>query len=69
MTYALGRGLERYDDKTVKQVAAKLPRYNYRFSGLVIEIVNSLPFTSRRPAAELKADGGVKSDPPKRSGS
>jgi mono/diheme cytochrome c family protein len=56
LTYALGRGLERYDRKTVKHIAARLPRYNYRFSGLVMEIVNSLPFTSRRPAAELKAD-------------
>ena len=56
MTYALGRGLERYDAKTVKQIGARLPQYNFRFSGLVIEIVNSLPFTSRRPAAELKAE-------------
>jgi Protein of unknown function (DUF1585) len=56
LTYALGRGLERYDNRTVKAIAARLPRYNYRFSGLVIEIANSLPFTSRRPAAELKAE-------------
>jgi mono/diheme cytochrome c family protein len=56
LTYALGRGLERYDTKTVKQIAARLPQHKYRFSGLVIEIVNSLPFTSRRPATELKAD-------------
>jgi mono/diheme cytochrome c family protein len=61
LTYALGRGLERYDNKTVKQIAARLPRYNYRFSGLVIEIVNSLPFTSRRPAPELKASNTVAS--------
>jgi mono/diheme cytochrome c family protein len=57
LTYALGRGLERYDARTVKQIAARLPQHKYRFSGLVIEIANSLPFTSRRPAAtELKAD-------------
>jgi mono/diheme cytochrome c family protein len=56
LTYALGRGLERYDAKTVNQIAARLPRHKYRFSGLVIEIVNSLPFTSRRPAHELEAD-------------
>jgi hypothetical protein len=62
LTYALGRGLERYDARTVKAIAARLPRYNYRFSGLVIEIVNSLPFTSRRPSTELKADAGVSND-------
>jgi hypothetical protein len=49
MTYALGRGLERYDSRTVRQIAARLPARNYRFSALVLEIVNSLPFQSRRP--------------------
>jgi mono/diheme cytochrome c family protein len=48
LTYALGRGLERYDKQTVKRIASRLPRYNYRFSGLVLEIARSLPFQSRR---------------------
>ena len=50
LTYALGRGLERYDTPTVKKIAGRLPARNYRFSALVLEIVNSLPFQSRRPA-------------------
>jgi Protein of unknown function (DUF1585) len=50
LTYALGRGLERYDAKTVKLIASKLPAQQYRFSALVLEIVNSLPFQSRRPS-------------------
>jgi mono/diheme cytochrome c family protein len=50
LTYALGRGLERYDNQTVRRIAARLPRHEYRFSGLVLEIVNSLPFQSRRGA-------------------
>jgi Protein of unknown function (DUF1592)/Protein of unknown function (DUF1588)/Protein of unknown function (DUF1587)/Protein of unknown function (DUF1585)/Protein of unknown function (DUF1595)/Planctomycete cytochrome C len=49
LTYALGRGLERYDAKTVKQIAARLPAQQYRFSALVLEIVNSLPFQARSP--------------------
>ena len=53
LTYALGRGLERYDGKTVKEIAAKLPAQDYRFSALVLEIVKSLPFQSRRPSREL----------------
>ena len=51
LTYALGRGLERYDNKTVKLIAGRLPARNYRFSALVLEIVNSLPFQSRRTSS------------------
>jgi hypothetical protein len=29
-------------------IARKLPEHDYRFSGLVLEIVNSLPFQMRR---------------------
>ena len=50
LTYALGRGLERYDTRTVRGIAARLPAQQYRFSALVMEIVTSLPFQSRRPA-------------------
>jgi hypothetical protein len=52
LTYALGRGLERYDTRTVKRIASGLPARNYKFSALVLEIVNSLPFQSRRPSRE-----------------
>jgi hypothetical protein len=48
LTYALGRGLERYDTRVVKQIAGRLPARNYRFSALVLEIVNSLPFQQQR---------------------
>jgi hypothetical protein len=50
MTYALGRGLERYDSKSIKSIATRLPARDYKFSALVLEIVNSLPFQSRRAA-------------------
>jgi hypothetical protein len=48
LTYALGRGLERYDKKAVKAITSHLPSRDYRFSALVLEIVNSLPFQMRR---------------------
>jgi mono/diheme cytochrome c family protein len=60
LTYALGRGLERYDTKTVKQIAAALPPKDYRFSALVLEIVKSLPFQSRRPAAAHAGQASTK---------
>src|SRR5262249_60626890 len=47
LTYALGRGLERYDRPTVAAIVSKLPSHQYSFSGLVTEIVNSLPFQMR----------------------
>jgi hypothetical protein len=48
LTYALGRGLERYDKPTVKKISGGLAASNYRFSSLVLEIVNSMPFQKRR---------------------
>ena len=48
LTYALGRGLERYDKRTVSAIVSTLPEHEYRFSGLILEIVKSLPFQSRR---------------------
>ena len=52
LTYSLGRGLERYDTRIVKNIAGRLPASQYRFSTLVLEIVNSLPFQSRKPWPE-----------------
>jgi len=48
LTYALGRGLERYDRPTVKKITNQLAAENYRFSSLVLEIVKSLPFQMQR---------------------
>jgi hypothetical protein len=50
MTYALGRGLERYDKATVRKIAKNVAARDYRFSSLVLEIVNSLPFQKRKTA-------------------
>ena len=47
LIYALGRGLERYDRPALAAIEASLPSHNYRFSQLVLEIVNSLPFQMR----------------------
>jgi len=49
LTYALGRGLERFDRPAVEQITAKLAAGDYRFSALVTAIVESLPFEMRRP--------------------
>ena len=48
MIYALGRGLERFDKPTIRGIVQRLPQHEYKFSGLVLEIVKSLPFQMRR---------------------
>ena len=48
MTYALGRGLEGYDRPTVKEISHRIAANDYRFSNLVLEIVNSRAFQMRR---------------------
>jgi hypothetical protein len=60
LIYALGRGLERYDRPTVAEIAGKLPSQDYKFSQLVLGIVNSLPFQNRtvREAGQVTASVG-----------
>jgi len=47
MTYALGRGLEVYDRPFEDQITAGLARDNYKFSSLVMQIVQSDAFQKR----------------------
>jgi mono/diheme cytochrome c family protein len=51
LTYALGRGLERYDRPTVRDITTKVAASGYGFQTLVREVVRSLPFQSRRGEA------------------
>jgi hypothetical protein len=59
LTYALGRGLERYDRQIVAEITAKLPARDYRFSELVLEIVNSLPFQMRRASEAASVTASI----------
>ncbi len=47
LTYALGRGLHSYDMPAVRGIVTKAARDNYRFSSLVLGIVESMPFQRR----------------------
>ena len=47
LTYALGRGLEFFDAAAVRGIVRQGRTDNYRFSSIVIGIVNSLPFQFR----------------------
>ena len=48
LTYSLGRGLEYYDRTATKEIADALAKRRHTFSGLVLEVVNSVPFQKRR---------------------
>jgi len=48
LTYALGRGLEYYDECTVRTLVQNIESNHDTFSALVLEIVNSDPFQKRR---------------------
>lgn len=48
LTYALGRGLEDFDQCAVDKIVERLIAANYRFSALVQGIVESDPFLKRR---------------------
>jgi hypothetical protein len=54
LAYALGRGLEYYDQPAVKGVTDALAREDYRSSTLVVEIARSYPFRYRRNEAPPK---------------
>jgi len=51
MTYALGRGLEHYDAPAVRGITRDARKHDYRFSSVVLGIVNSTPFRMRRSAS------------------
>jgi hypothetical protein len=56
MTYALGRGLVASDMPAVRQIVSSAAPNNYRFSSIVLGIVNSVPFKMRmKPGTENPA--------------
>ncbi len=48
LTYALGRGLEYYDMPAVRAIVHRAAQHDYRFSSLILGIVESTPFEMRR---------------------
>jgi hypothetical protein len=59
LTYALGRGLEYYDEHTVDLIVAKLDRGQGKFSALLMGIVESAPFQKQRRAKAVANVAGT----------
>ncbi len=48
LTYALGRGVESYDAPAIRSIIREAAPNDYRWSSLILGIVNSTPFQMRR---------------------
>jgi hypothetical protein len=51
LTYSLGRGLEFSDQPTIRAIMRAAREQDYRWSAIVLAIVNSAPFQMRRSAS------------------
>jgi hypothetical protein len=51
LMYALTRNIQHYDQPTIRVIARESARQNYTFASLVLGVVNSVPFQSRRAQA------------------
>jgi len=54
LIYALGRGLDYYDEPTIARITFALEKNDYRFSALVTAIVKSPAFLMRRGTAQTE---------------
>ena len=48
LTFATGRGVEYYDASAIRTIVREAQAVDYRFSSLVLGVVNSMPFQMRR---------------------
>ena len=48
LTFALGRGVEPYDGPAIRKIVRDAQANDFRFSSLILGIVNSAPFTMRK---------------------
>ena len=53
LTYALGRGVDYYDQPTLRQMVRELEENDYRWSSLVLAVAQSDPFQMRRASDEV----------------
>jgi hypothetical protein len=48
LVFALGRGVEYYDEPAIREIVRRAQKDNFRFSSLILGIVNSTPFQMRK---------------------
>ena len=58
LTYALGRGVEYYDQPAIRTIVRDASRHEYRWSTIILGVVNSAPFQMRQTAADRDLAAG-----------
>jgi hypothetical protein len=60
LTYALGRGVEYFDEPAIRKIVSESAQWDYRWSDLILGIVRSTPFQMRMADASRRqaAAGG-----------
>ena len=48
LTYAVGRGLESYDGPAIREIMREAEANDYRWSSVILGVVQSMPFQMRR---------------------
>jgi hypothetical protein len=66
LTYALGRGLEYYDQCAVNEIAREVSKGDHRASALILAAVNSVPFQMQRGEEPPTSKGYGKAKAPGR---
>jgi hypothetical protein len=56
LTYALGRGVEYYDEPAIRKIVRDAAADNYRWSSLILGIVRSAPFQMRVTGQNMAAN-------------
>ncbi len=60
LTYALGRGIEHYDNPAIRAISRDAARDNFRISSWILAVVNSTPFQMRQSAASAQASARLR---------
>ncbi|HVY92332.1 MAG TPA: DUF1588 domain-containing protein, partial [Bryobacteraceae bacterium] len=53
MTYALGRGVESYDEPVIRSITRDAAKDDFRMSSLIMGIIHSAPFQMRKSAEDV----------------
>ena len=62
MIYALGRGLDYSDRAALDKIAGAVPADRYKFSTLILNVIESAPFQQRRAAAAQVKSASVRAE-------
>ncbi len=60
LAYAVGRGVEHYDQPAIRKIARDAAQHEYRWSSVVLGIVNSVPFSMAKPLGDAQDASGEK---------